>query len=89
MVIANNAKPSPALKVMLLEDNEGPTFPLIPESEPILISGAHEHCTESNMEAITLRAMFWAIPKETSDPIFMKPIASGPNVAIKRRVLCL
>lgn len=51
--------------------------------------GAHERCAGRNVEAITLRAVFWAIPKETSDPVFMKPIALGPNEAIKQRVLCV
>lgn len=50
---------------------------------------ASERCAGRNVEAITLRAVFWAIPKETSDPVFMKPIASGPNEAIKQRVLCV
>lgn len=50
---------------------------------------AYGRCAGRNVEAITLRAVFWAIPKETSDPVFMKPIASGPNEAIKQRVLCV
>lgn len=37
------------------------------------------------MVAITLRADFGAIPMEAADPVFMKPVASGPNETIKQR----
>lgn len=48
-----------------------------------------ERLRERNMEAITLRAVVWVIPKETPGPVLSKPGAWRPNEAIKAGILRL
>lgn len=48
-----------------------------------------ERLRERNMEAITLRAVVWVIPKETPGPVLSKPGARRPDEAIKARILRL